>query len=133
MENIWDRNGANSLQIIDSIEKGLSYSVLGNLAKQFGLAFNDLREIIGISERTLIRRKQENKLTKSESDRLVSVGRMLKQASELFENDNLKARQWLYSANRALGGRTPIELAQTETGLREVENLIIRLEHGVFS
>ena len=93
----------------------------------------DLADVLGISQRTLTRRKIEKKLSKSESDRLVSVGRMLKQATELFENDKAKAKQWLNSPNRGLGGRTPMQMAQTETGLREVENLIVRLEHGVFS
>jgi uncharacterized protein (DUF2384 family) len=34
---------------------------------------------------------------------------------------------------RALGGRSPLDFAQTEPGAREVENVIGRLEHGVFS
>jgi putative toxin-antitoxin system antitoxin component (TIGR02293 family) len=40
---------------------------------------------------------------------------------------------WLNSPNHGLGGRTPLQMAQTEAGSREVENLIGRLEHGVFS
>jgi uncharacterized protein (DUF2384 family) len=32
-----------------------------------------------------------------------------------------------------LGDVAPLEMAATETGAREVENLIGRLEHGVFS
>jgi len=35
--------------------------------------------------------------------------------------------------NRALGNLSPLEMAATETGAREVENLMGRLEHGVFS
>jgi uncharacterized protein (DUF2384 family) len=39
----------------------------------------------------------------------------------------------LHTELPALGWRTPIDFAQTEPGAREVENLIGRIEHGVFS
>ena len=32
-----------------------------------------------------------------------------------------------------LGGEVPLEIASTGVGARDVENLIIRLEHGVFA
>ena len=43
------------------------------------------------------------------------------------------ARRWLSSPQRALGGSTPLSLARTEVGAGLVEDLIGRLEHGVFS
>ena len=54
-------------------------------------------------------------------------------ALELFEGDARVAERWLSSPKRALGGAVPYELAKTEAGVREVEGLIGRLEHGVFS
>jgi uncharacterized protein (DUF2384 family) len=32
-----------------------------------------------------------------------------------------------------LGGAVPLEYAETEVGAREVENLLGRIEHGVYS
>ena len=84
---------------------------------------------IGMSPRTLTRRKTENKLTAAESDRLVTVARLLSQSVELFEGN--QAFRWFLQPNRALGNLSPLEMAGTETGAREVENLIGRLEHGV--
>ena len=133
MEDILSDKKINSLQLIESIEKGISYSTFERLVKQYSFAMQDLADTIGINKRTLTRRKTEKKLTKFESDRLVSVARLLAQTFELFENDKAKAMTWLGAPNRGLGGRTPLQMAQTETGLREVENLIVRLEHGVFS
>jgi uncharacterized protein (DUF2384 family) len=43
------------------------------------------------------------------------------------------ARTWLTSPVRALGGETPLRYASVEPGVREVERLLIRLEHGVYS
>ncbi|MDQ3459226.1 MAG: MbcA/ParS/Xre antitoxin family protein [Deinococcota bacterium] len=43
------------------------------------------------------------------------------------------AADWLRSENLSLGGRTPLEYADTEIGAREVENLLGRIEYGVYS
>jgi uncharacterized protein (DUF2384 family) len=37
------------------------------------------------------------------------------------------------SPQRALGGAVPVDIAKTEVGAREIENIIGRLEHGVFT
>lgn len=133
MEDVLSRNNFSGLLLIESVEKGFSFATFERIVKEYSFTVQDLANTIGISQRTLTRRKIEKKLSKFESDRLVSVARMLTQATELFENDKEKTLRWLNVQNRGLGGRTPLQMAQTETGLREVENLIGRLENGVFS
>ncbi len=123
----------DTMTLVESIEQGLSFSTFERLVKEYRFAIQDLATAIGISQRTLTRRKVEKKLSKFESDRLVSIARLLEQAAELFDNDKAKTVSWLNAPNRGLGGRTPLQMAQTETGCREVENLIGRLENGVFS
>jgi len=44
-----------------------------------------------------------------------------------------RVQLWFKSAQKGLGGKTPLEYADTEPGAREVEDLFGRLEHGVFS
>ena len=53
-------------------------------------------------------------------------------AIKLFEGDIAGAQKWLETPQPGLGGETPLDFASTEVGSREVENLIGRLEHGVF-
>ena len=43
------------------------------------------------------------------------------------------ARRWLSSPQVGLGGALPLEYAETEVGAREVENLLGRIEYGVYS
>ena len=45
--------------------------------------------------------------------------------------DPERAGAWLVSPNRALGGRTPVALLDTDEGAAEVEAVLIRIEHGV--
>ncbi|MGH9845548.1 MAG: antitoxin Xre/MbcA/ParS toxin-binding domain-containing protein [Blastocatellia bacterium] len=44
-----------------------------------------------------------------------------------------KASLWLQEPNRALGLQTPLSLLDTDEGARRVEDVLIRIEHGVFS
>ena len=67
-----------------------------------------------------------------ESDRLLRASRVFGRALELFEGDPEAARRWLGLPQPALGGATPLAFARTEAGAREVEDLVGRLEHGVF-
>lgn len=57
---------------------------------------------------------------------------LFEKAEVVFENADL-ARQWLNRPQFGLGGEIPLDFAKTENGAREVENLLGRIEHGVFS
>lgn len=123
----------DTLQLVQAIDSGFPFATLDRVRRETGLPMERLAVSIGLSPRTLTRRKKEKKLSAAESDRLVTVTRLLTQAVELFEGQKPSAVRWFVQPNRALGNRSPLEMAATETGAREVENLIGRLEHGVFS
>lgn len=42
-----------------------------------------------------------------------------------------KAVDWLSRPTRALNGKTPMELLDTLSGLQQVEDLLIRINHGL--
>ncbi|HEX8396253.1 MAG TPA: antitoxin Xre/MbcA/ParS toxin-binding domain-containing protein [Pyrinomonadaceae bacterium] len=123
----------NTVELIQAIENGLSFGTLERVRRVTGLPMERLAVAVGISPRTLSRRRKTSKLKAWESDRLVSISRLLSFALELFEGDSERAVNWFVQPNRALGDVSPLEMAATETGAREIENLIGRLEHGVFS
>jgi putative toxin-antitoxin system antitoxin component (TIGR02293 family) len=58
---------------------------------------------------------------------------LYRKAVELFEGNTSAAIKWLQSPNKALGNVSPLELAESKKGARAVEDLIGRLEHGVYS
>jgi putative toxin-antitoxin system antitoxin component (TIGR02293 family) len=119
------------LRIVASVRKGLPYSALMRLQRNTGMSASVIADVAEIPARTLARRKQNGKLDPDESDRLVRVARVFGRALELFEGDVRIAREWLTTAQIALGGRAPLDLAKTDVGAREVENLVGRLEHGI--
>ena len=66
------------------------------------------------------------------SDQLYRVASTLSQVVEVLGSID-KARVWLKSPNRALGSEMPLDLLDTEIGARQVEEVLLRLNYGIFS
>lgn len=115
----------------DRVESGLSYSALEHLRTALDLPISELAELIRVPTRTLARRKDSKRLEPEESDRLLRVSRIVGLALRLFEGELAETRRWLLAPHSALGNATPLRMASTEIGAREVEHLIGRVEHGI--
>src|SRR5258708_1946261 len=120
-------------ELIRQLERGLSFKSLATLERLSGVGAASIASAIGIPERTLARRKAAGRLSPEESERLFRIATVFEKAVELFEGDASAAVAWLMAPKRALGAQSPLIYLRTEVGAREVENLIGRLEHGVFS
>jgi putative toxin-antitoxin system antitoxin component (TIGR02293 family) len=122
-----------ALALLEQVQAGLPYAALEHFQRNLALSLDELATLLQIKRRTLARRRDEGRLSAEESDRLLRASRVFGAALALFEGDLAAARAWFSAPAPALGGRTPREVASSELGAREVENLIGRLEHGVFS
>jgi putative toxin-antitoxin system antitoxin component (TIGR02293 family) len=119
-------------ELIHRIQKGLRFSELKTLQDTLDLPFEKLAAKLCISRSTLQRRKAAGRLSPDESDKVIRFSRLLRQATRVF-GDAGKARTWLKHPQVGLGGAVPLDYASTETGAREVENLLGRIEYGVYS
>lgn len=122
----------SSSQLIERLRAGLSFEELDELQGGLGLSMDRLGPMLGISKATLHRRKASGRLDAAESDRVVRFARLLGLAVEVLESP-ASARQWLSSPQVGLGGAVPLKYAETEVGAREVEDLLGRIEYGVYS
>jgi putative toxin-antitoxin system antitoxin component (TIGR02293 family) len=120
-------------ELIRQVELGFSFSRLRLLESRSGMPVARIAAIVGIPERTLARRRNSGRLTSDESERLLRVSGVFEKAVDLCEGNRAAALKWLTSPKKALENETPLLYSRTELGAREVENLIGRLEHGVFS
>lgn len=120
-------------QLRRSVEHGLPYSAFERLLANTLLPSDEALALVSIPQRTLTRRKREGRFHQDESDRLLRASRVFARTLTLFEGDRGAAKHWLSTPQKALGGEVPLELARTEVGALEVERLIGRLEHGVFT
>ena len=123
---------AHPHKLIQSIRQGLRFRDLERLQKSIDLPLEQLAGKLAISRSTLQRRKTAGRLSPDESDKVVRFSRLLEHAAKVFGGLD-KARAWLKYPQRGLGGAIPLDYAETEVGAREVDNLIGRIDYGVYS
>ena len=116
----------------ERVKEGLSANLLRKLAEQLGLGLEELAALLHLTARTLHRRMEEGRLSLDESERLFALNKIVAKATEVF-GDEAKAIRWLKSAVPALAGRSPLACAETQIGLREVEDVLSRIEDVVYS
>jgi putative toxin-antitoxin system antitoxin component (TIGR02293 family) len=119
-------------KLIKILRDGLPVKELNDLQATLDVPMDKLVPMLGISKATLHRRKATGKLDSAESDRVIRFARLMGKAVEVMESDE-NARRWLTSPQVGLGGAVPLEYAETEVGAREVEDLLGRIEYGVYS
>lgn len=119
-------------KLIASIQSGLAIAELDALQTLLDVPMDALATKLGISKATLHRRKAEGRLDAAESDRVVRYARLMGRAVKVFGAETA-ARAWLNTPQFGLGGEVPLDFAETEIGAREVENLLGRIEYGVYS
>lgn len=120
------------LDLLRAVKRGFSYRTFERFRRNTAWPIERMTHLVDIPRRTLTRRKREGRFLPDESDRLLRASRLFGRTLELFEGDRDAATEWLMTAQAALGGATPLDLARTEVGAREVERLVSRLDHGVF-
>ncbi len=123
----------SSGDVIREVGRGFSFNTMHALETRTGISLPEIASLIGLPPRTFARRKAAGRLTPDESEKLFRLSAIFEQAMGLFAGNRVTAIQWLTTSKRSLEGRTPLEYSRTELGAREVEKLIGRLEHGVFS
>ena len=124
---------SDRMELAERVREGFSFKAFDALSSSMQLSSQQMADLVQISTRTLVRRRKAGRLNAEESGRLLRFSRLFTMARELFEGNQVVAQSWLTAENQALKGRTPLEASKTEIGAREVENLIMRLERGVFS
>jgi len=118
--------------VIARLKQGLSVASFERLSEVMGIAPLRLAAAANIATRTLARRKTAGRLPFSESERVFRLAVLFDRAVDAL-GDAERARRWFQSPLKALGGRSPLDYADTEIGAREVEDLLGRIEYGVFS
>ncbi len=119
--------------LIRKVQTGLHYRALETLSSESGISISEIGATMQVPERTLARRRVTGRLSSEESEKLLRLSHVFEQAVSLFEGDVKAAVAWLKSPKRALSYAAPLAYARTEIGARQVEDLIGKLEQGVFA
>lgn len=75
-------------------------------------------------------RRRRRLLSTEESERLERLARVVALAEQVWEDPAL-AREFLVSPQPQLGGERPVDLARSDLGARQVEELLYKLEYSL--
>jgi putative toxin-antitoxin system antitoxin component (TIGR02293 family) len=115
-----------------AVEQGVPLSALEEFADSSGFTLKDLLEVV-IPPRTLKHRRQRQEpLNLDESDRLARVARVYALALRVFGNPE-KARRWLSKPKMRFDEQTPLAMLRTDLGGRQVEEMLIQIDEGMFA
>ena len=128
-ESVLGRSLRSESDIEEAVREGFPRAVVEELMRAAGITLKELAASLDISARSLQRRKREGRLARHESDRLYRLARIVAFAKHYLGGEEI-AMRWLRRPNRALGGRAPLELIDTEIGARSVENVLGRIAYG---
>ena len=94
-----------------------------------GFSEQEVAEYV-IPPRTRRHRKvRREPLTVDESDRLVRLMRVHVMAEDVFADAD-KANRWLRQPLGILDGRSPLEVARTDSGARLIEQILAKIDWG---
>lgn len=121
----WDDREAD-----EKIRRGLPIGLVTHLQEIMELTDEEAAHVIGRSRSTYSRyRRQGKDLGIPEAERALRFTRLLGLAGETFGSLG-EARRWMRESNYALGGPTPIEMAETDPGAGLVRDLLVGMQRG---
>jgi putative toxin-antitoxin system antitoxin component (TIGR02293 family) len=115
---------------VAAVRAGLTYAALDRVREYLDVSDDLLAHILGVSPRTLRRRRGAGTLTTDESDRLVLLAEIIALAQQALDSGE-GARQWLRTPHSMLGGESPLDRMDTVTGMQEVKTMLSHIEHGM--
>ena len=112
---------------------GVTKNAIHHLASSLGISRKEIAEdVFNISVKTLERKDTRTKLDKKTSSHAVEIAKILQHAYEVFR-DKDKLKRWLNTGNKALNNLKPVALLDTLSGLTLVNDVLGRIEEGVYS
>jgi len=123
----------SAFDLITLSNKGIKKASLDALVSHMGMTKKNFAEdILNLSVKTLERKKADDVLDKYTSSHVIEVTKVVAHAFEVFEDEE-KMQKWLNTPNRALNQMKPLDLFYIPTGLAMVDNVLGRIEEGVYS
>lgn len=114
--------------LVEAVKQGLPTASVEHMVRDDLLSQAEVYTLIAPKRTYQLRRQKRKPLTAAESEKAVRVARIFALAIEAFQNPG-KAATWLRRPSRVLG-RVPIDLLESETGARLVEDELLRINWG---
>jgi putative toxin-antitoxin system antitoxin component (TIGR02293 family) len=112
---------------------GITKSSINSLASYIGISRKRMAEdIFDVSVKTLERKDNNTRLDKKTSSHALEIAKVVQHAYEVFRDEE-KVKLWVNRENKALNNMKPIQIFDTLSGLNMVNDILGRIEEGVYS
>lgn len=123
----------SGFDLIALSNEGIKKGSMDALITHVGISKKAFTEnVLNISVKTMERKSSSDRLDKRTSSHIIEIAKVVEHAFNVFGSGD-KVQLWLNSANRALNNNKPIDLFYIATGLAMVNDVLGRIEHGVYS
>lgn len=121
------------LALLERVRSEVTYLSLEKLRRRLALSREKFASVLGVSGRTLSRHgHRSRRVDPAVAERSFRIARIQALAEYVLE-DVQAGQEWLDHPQPGLGGRIPRDVLASEFGAREVEDLLNRIEYGVYT
>jgi putative toxin-antitoxin system antitoxin component (TIGR02293 family) len=113
--------------VAEGLPKSSVHALLAHVSAHYLVDLQPLRDFIA-PPATLKRRR--TRLSPAESQRLERLARIVAMTEQVWQ-ETTAAAEFLTRGHRTLGGKTPLQMATTDLGVRQVEELLASIEYGL--
>ncbi len=125
-------NTSSPQQNISKSREGIDKIRATKLAEMLNLSVSEMCVILHISERTWQRYNTNDKLSPEASEKIIMLANLALHGEGVFES--LPGfYKWLKSNPEILNRETPLSYLDTAFGFQHIDNILGRIEHGVYS
>jgi putative toxin-antitoxin system antitoxin component (TIGR02293 family) len=112
---------------------GITKASINKLADYIGISRKYISEnIFDVSVKTMERKEDSEKLSRKISSHALEIAKLMQHGYTVFR-DEVKLKRWLNRENQALNNMKPVELLDTLSGLMLVDDVLGRIEEGVYA
>lgn len=126
-----DYQGAD-LRVIRHAREGIKIGYLLELTDLIGLTQMEICKILHISLRTLQRYEPDYVLDSDASSKVIQLGMLHRRGLDVF-GDTKDFNYWLKAPISSLEGKAPLDYLDTPFGFQLINQILGRIEHGIFA
>ncbi|MFB2117579.1 antitoxin Xre/MbcA/ParS toxin-binding domain-containing protein [Parapedobacter sp. 2B3] len=120
------------LMMTTVVQSGISYRFFEQIQRITPFTESEWAAFLELSTKTLNRYKMENRYFKTlHSEKIMELAEVTREGLEIFGDAEL-FKQWLHTANYALGNKKPLELLKDSYGKELVLKELTHINHGIF-
>jgi putative toxin-antitoxin system antitoxin component (TIGR02293 family) len=119
----------DSLDQIHLIENGIPRKSLLKLIENISFSLKDMAELLHVSEKTL---KRNELLDTPLADQIMQLAILFTRGFEVF-GSKVDFLEWIDIENQALSNKKPKEFLGTSVGRQLIEDILGRVEYGIYS